>query len=179
MLDDLGKVIHEKAYRHMIDASLREYIPASVTPWRKGCRFMMGISDIVMRAYLAVAGKYVVSPVVSKVRNMGFDGSGVYCDSINTDTKGNTAGTYNYSQQPIDESPTFEAVLNKKDSFCENRERLNRFDIRTPAQMRRTKLYLWLITHFGVWAGKTCATILFPYDIAVRAYRKVLKKLAK
>ena len=179
MLDDVGAVIRSKSYMKMIDAALLDYIPATVTPWRKGYRFMLGFSDIGLRAYLAVAGKYVVSPVISKVRNMGFDGSGVYCQTIATDKNGITAGTYNYSQQPIDESPTFELVTNTKNNMEENRNRLNRFDVRTPAQMRRTRLYLWLMTHFGVWAGKACATILFPFDISLRAFRKIWRTLTR
>lgn len=179
MLDDIDTVIQKKWYKQMIDASLCEYIPATVTPWRGGCRFLMNTSDIGTRAYLAVANKYVVSPIISKVRNMGFDGSGVYCQTINTSMNGDTAGTYNYSQQPIDEKPTFELVLNTKKNMDENRDRLNRFDMRTPAQMRRTRLYLWLMEHLGIWAGKTCALILFPYDFGLKAFRKIWRTIRK
>lgn len=179
MLDDIHQVISEKSYLRMIDASLCEYIPAAVAPWRKLYRFLMNISDIGMRAYLAVAGKYVVSPVISKVRNMGFDGSGVYCQTITTGLQGTTSGTYNYDQQPIDESSTFELVLNTKESMDENRDRLNRFDVRTQAQMRRTRLYLWLMTYLGVWAGKVCAMILFPFDFGLRVWRKIWRRLIK
>ena len=173
MLDDIDKVIQKKSYKRMIDASLREYIPAAVTPWRGGARFLMSTSDIGTRAYLAVANKYVVSPVISKVRNMGFDGSGLYCQTINNRLNGNTAGTYNYSEQPIDKSTTFELVLNTKNNLSENCNRLNKFDMRTPAQMRRTRLYLWLMNHFGIWVGKLCAIILFPFDICRRAFKKL------
>lgn len=177
LLDEVGNVIHKETYKRMIDASLREYIPASVYPWRKDCHFFLALSDISMRAYLAVADKYVVSPVISKVRNLGFDGSGVYCQTINTGLNGDTAGTYNYSKQPIDKSNTFELVLDTKQNDKENHDRLNRFDVRTPAEMRRTRLYLWLMTHFGVWAGKACAIILFPFDFSLRAFRKIWRTI--
>ena len=179
MLDDVSQVIRDKTYLRMTDASLREYIPASVTPWRKLFRFIMVISDIGLRAYLAVAGKYVITPSISKVRNCGFDGSGQYCQTIEQKENGNTAGTYRYSQQPIDQKDTFEIHLNTKDSLQENRDRLNRFDVRTPAQMMRTRLYLWLMTHFGVWAGKACAMILFPFDFGLRAWRKIWRTIRK
>lgn len=178
MLDDVDKVVKEKRHLRMIDASLREYIPASVTPWRYGHRFLMNVSDIGMRAYLAVAGKYAVSPVISKVRNHGFDGSGVYCQTIEQE-EGATSGTYRYSQQPIDDNTSFEVKLNTKDSMDENRDRLNRFDVRTPAQMKRTRLYLWLMTHWGIWAGKACAFILFPFDFGLRAIRKIVRELKR
>lgn len=179
LLNDIDYTINSKLYTRLIDASLREYIPAALSPWRDGQRIFMNITDIALRAYLAVADKYVVSPVVSKVRNLGFDGSGAYCQTINTNLNGDTAGTYNYSQQPIDENDTFELVLDSKQNDKENRNRLNRFDVRTPAQMRRTRLYLWLMTHFGVWAGKTCAIILFPFDFGLRAFRKVWRTIRR
>lgn len=179
MLADLDRVMHEKLYHDMIDVSQREYITAAVMPMRKLHRMMYGLSDIAIRAYLSVDGKYFISPVISKVRNMGFDGSGAYCQTINNGLNGNTAGTYNYSEQPIDESTTFELVLDTKNNLSENRDRLNRFDVRTPAQMRRTRLYLWLMNHFGIWAGKACATLLFPYDISVKVLRKIRRNLQK
>ena len=177
MLDDLNTVVRDRRYLNMIDASQREYIPAALSPWRRSNRFMFGTSDIGMRAFLAVAGKYSVMPVISKVRNQGFDGSGVFCQTTETGQNGDTAGTYNYSQQPIDESTSFDLVLDAKNNMSENRNRLNRFDLRTPAQMRRTRLYMWLMTHIGIWAGKACATLLFPYDITVKIFRKVWRKL--
>lgn len=178
MLQDVDRVIMEKSYEKMIDASLREYIVGAVQPYKRLNRMLYGMSDIGVRAYLAVADKFMISPVISKVRNHGFDGSGVYCQTINNDF-GKTAGTYNYSTQAIDQSLTFELVLNKKDSIAENRDRLNRFDVRTPAQMSRTRLYLWLVTHIGVWAGKACAMILFPFDFGLRAFRKIWRTIKK
>lgn len=179
MLDDLEQVIHERRYEQMIDVTLREYIGTALCPKRSLHRMMMSFSDIGLRAYLPVAGKYFISPVISKTRNNGFDGSGVYCQTIKNDLNGNTAGTYNYSEQPIDERTTFELVLDTKNNLSENRDRLNRFDVRTPAQMRRTRLYLWLMNHFGIWAGKACAALLFPYDISVKVFRKLWRKLQK
>ena len=179
MLADLDRVIQNKTYKRMIDASLRDYIPVAVLPIRRINRMMYSLSDIGIRAYLAVADKYFISPVISKVRDHGFDGSGFYCQTISDNLNGNTAGTYNYSQQPIDESDTFELVLDTKQNDKENHDRLNRFDVRTPAEMRRTRLYLWLMTHFGVWAGKACAIMLFPFDFGLRAFRKIWRTIKK
>ncbi len=179
LLDNVSSVIDNKLYQQMTDASLIEYIPAALNPCKKKLRFMTYVSDISMRSYLVVDRKYAISPVISKVRNNGFDGTGLYCQQISNDIQGNTAGTFCYSQQIIDTNPTFELRLNTKDSIRENRNRLNSFDARTPAQMRRTRLYLWLMNHFGIWAGKACATILFPYDISVKVLKKVWRKLQK
>ncbi len=178
LLKDLDRVMKEESYKRMIDASLREYIPAAVRPIKKLNRMMLGLSDIGLRAYLAVENKFFISPAISKVRDHGFDGSGVYCQNINDGQNGNTAGTYNYSQQPIDEGTTFDLVLDTKNNIQENRDRLNKFDVRTPAQMRRTKLYLWLMTHIGVWAGKECAYLLLPFDITMLVWKKLLRRLS-
>lgn len=172
-LDRINAVIKERLYERMIDASLREYIPAAVSPFRKMQKMMLCTTDIAIRAYLAVENKYYVQPVISKTRNHGFDGSGKYCQLIDEGINGSTAGTYNYSRQPIDKSNTFNLVPDSKNNLNENRDRLNRFDVRTLAQMRRTRLYLWLMTHVGVWAGRACAWGLFPADVALRLYRKL------
>lgn len=176
---NIDRVVRERTYEKMIDASLREYIIAAVQPYKRLNRMLYCNSDIGVRAYLAVDDKYFISPVVSKVRNYGFDGSGVYCQAIESENGGGTAGTYNYSKQPIDEGYSFEVVENTKESLKENRDRLNRFDKRTPEQMRRTRLYLWLMTHLGIWAGKVCATILFPFDITLRLVRKIIRQTKK
>lgn len=36
-------------------------------------------SDRALTVYLQLENKYIITPVLSKVRNNGFDGSGVYC----------------------------------------------------------------------------------------------------
>lgn len=170
----VSKVVQDKLYKRMIDACLKEYIEAALCSKRAG--LMRRCSDIGMRAYLPVAGKYCVSPLVSKVRNHGFDGSGLYCQDI-THLDGKTAGTYNYPEQPIDESDSFEIRLNDEAYLEENRRRLNAFDYRSPSQMRKTRLLLWLMKNVGIWAAKSCMYVTLPYDYVVRAFAKVKRML--
>lgn len=171
----VGKVIKQELYKNMIDACLREYIQAVVSPYKKTDAMITKFSDIGYRAYMAVENKYVISPIISKTRNHGFDGSGLYCQRIDSNDHGQTAGTYNYSIQPIDTAKTFTPVLNPENNLNENRSRLNTFDERTPTQMRRTRFYLWLMTHVGVWSAKMIASILFPFDIVIKIYQKITK----
>lgn len=171
MLEDVGKVIEHEIYKKMIDASLREYIHAAVYPY--GNKFMKTISDMGLRAYLPISGKYGVSPIVSKVRNHGFDGSGLYCQEISGEGDCLDARSYNYSEQPIDEQETFELVLNDESYLDENRERLNRFDSRTPSEMRETRFLIWLMVHVGVWAAKLYVLFAIPYDVAKRGFAKI------
>ncbi len=174
MLKDLSEVIKNKKHLKMIDACQKEYIQASLLPSHAG--LMSRCTDIGLRAYLAVAGKYCISPIVSKVRNHGFDGSGLYCQDI-THLDGKTAGTYNYPEQPIDESDSFEIRLNDEAYLEENRRRLNAFDYRSPSQMRKTRLLLWLMKNVGIWAAKSCMYVTLPYDYVVRAFAKVKRML--
>ena len=172
----LSRVIKNRIYNRMINACLREYIQAALFPKKAG--LMIRCSDIGMRAYLPIAGKFCISPIMSKVRNHGFDGSGFYCQDI-IKTDGQTAGSYNYPEQPIDESDSFEISLNDVAFLEENRKRLNAFDYRSPNQMRKTHILLWLMEHWGIWAAKCYMYFTLPYDFTCRAYRKVKRMLKK
>ena len=50
----------------------------------------------------------IISPITSKVRNHGFDGSGEYCQNVSDIKKRKTtAQNYDYSHQPIDTTYSF------------------------------------------------------------------------
>lgn len=175
MLGDVKKVVRTKSYKKMIDASLREYIPAAMSPKFYQSKMLKSATDIGLRAYLAVRGKYCISPVISKVRNHGFDGSGLYCQDI-VQINGQTAGSYNYPLQPIDESVNFEIQLNDERYLEENRQKLNVFDKRTFAQMQETKRLLWLAENWGVGGSKLYKCSMIPIELIIRLYKKLRKK---
>ena len=160
----------------MIDAGLREYIPAATSPRFYKTGMMRRCCDIAMRAYLAVDGKYCISPTISKVRNYGFDGSGLFCQGI-TRFDNLTAGTYDYANQPIDEASSFDMILNDENLLDENRQRLNSFDKRSPCQMAQTKRLLWIINNMGIWAAKIYMLFDLPFDVLSRAWKKMQRKL--
>lgn len=176
MLRDVGKVIANKSYKKMIDASLREYIPATMSPSKRLHKFMYFPCDISLRAYLAVDDKYIISPVVSKVRNYGFDGSGIYCQNIDI-IDGQTAGSYNYGLQPIDSNNSFELIVDSFNNIEINHEKLNTFDKRTPKQMALTKTYMWIINYWGVNVARIIAIIYFPFEVIERLSNKIISKL--
>lgn len=75
---------------------------------RKYCYMFTSMSDIAMSVYLQVKGKYQAMPVITKVRNNGFDGTGLYCQAIKQTKFGRiTSDTYDYSRQPIDQRKHF------------------------------------------------------------------------
>ena len=75
---------------------------------RKLCYMFTSTTDIAMGVYMQIKGKYQAMPRVSKVRNNGFDGTGLYCQAIkHTKSKRITSDTYDYSRQPIDRRKNF------------------------------------------------------------------------
>ena len=74
----------------------------------KMCYMFTNMTDIAMGVYMQVKGKYQAMPVVSKVRNNGFDGTGLYCQAVKPTRFGKiTSDTYDYSRQPLDRDKEF------------------------------------------------------------------------
>jgi len=164
IINSLKHGIKSRAYRKMIDAAKIGYFTATCEPRFIHKRTLfLGCSDVAVRCYMPLYDKYIISPVVSLVRNYGFDGTGAYCQQINDGT-GNTAGTYNYTKQPIDTSSHFEIIEDTLNAEDTNSERLNAFDYRSPEQMKRTNLFIYLAEHFGAWAPKAYYYLLLPFD---------------
>ena len=86
---------------------------------RQVCDFLNGI-------YLSYAGVCTVVPTCSKVRNWGFDGTGLYCDKIVRAT-GRNSQDYNYSAQPIDNRSYSLIVDERFSSETENSVLLDAF----------------------------------------------------
>lgn len=177
MIHDLPEVIRNKSYENMIDAAKIEYFDAACFTMKVGGaqKFMKCVSDIGLRAYIAISGKYAISPVISKVRNHGFDGSGTGCQLIDSSFDGKTANSYNYESQPIDTANYFEIIEDTLQAHTENREILNKFDYRPESRMARTRHTIYLCEHVGIWAAKIYNNMEFPYDFAKRALNKVTR----
>lgn len=161
---NLKRVIHDKSYKKMIDACKRDYIlyACGIPHGNKDKDYWRLPVDVTVRCYLAIEDKYVIAPIISKLKNHGFDGSGVVCDAITE--FGDTALTYDYEHQPIDDSKTFSLIEDELQDDAKNRDILNQFDIRTPNEMKRTLQLIWLCEHLGCWAGKMYERSLQPFD---------------
>lgn len=178
MLRDLPNVIKAKSYEKMIDAAKLEYFTASCFSLQIGGvkGWMKSASDIGLRSYLAVSGKYAISPVLSKVRNHGFDGSGTGCQMIDSGLNGNTAGTYNYAQQPIDDSSNFEIIEDTLKAVRENRDILNAFDYRSEKQMAKTRKTIFLCENVGIWAAKLYRNMELPQYIITQIVKRIRRR---
>lgn len=72
------------------------------------CPMFTTITDIALGVYMQINGKYQAIPIVSKVRNNGFDGTGLYCKEFRPAKFGRiTSDTYDYSKQPLDQEKHF------------------------------------------------------------------------
>ncbi len=75
---------------------------------RELCPIFTNVTDVAMGVYMQVKGKYQAMPLVSKVRNNGFDGTGLYCQAVKSARFGKvTSDTYDYSRQPLDQIKGF------------------------------------------------------------------------
>lgn len=89
-------------------------------------------SDVACGCYMQLFNKYIITPTISKVRNYGFDGSGVYCSKVcRNDKERISAMNYIYSEQRIDQAMTYELKVTEKYKFDINRKKMNQFDQRS------------------------------------------------
>lgn len=98
-------------------------------------------SDVAYRIYMAIKNKYVISPVLSHTRNMGFDGSGVYCNN-NIGLNGKNARTYCYAKQEVSHGEISEIIESQRKNEKTNLRKMNRFDKRKIKEKMYSKLIL-------------------------------------
>ena len=152
MLNDAAKVIKNGYDKRMIDSCFRDYFSAALS-YGSQVPLMKICSDVSLRAYLACKSCYCIFPVLSKVRNHGFDGSGEYCTAV--EKNGSHALDYNYSEQEIDMSTDFTLVTDDSLQFMdENRAALNEFDYRSPEEMELAQRNFALIKKYGMTLAK-------------------------
>lgn len=136
MYDRAPEVLKKQKFRTNIFNAFYEYMCASIIPiefYKKVQSGRLGITDYSTRQYLTVYDKYIVSPLVSKVRTIGYDGSGVYCQNFEEFRKkyvGKGEWAYNFMEQPLDESSEFELVENDPQFLPENLKLLDEFQWR-------------------------------------------------
>lgn len=107
-------------------------------------------SDVGIGTYMPIQGSlFMISPTISKVRNWGFDGSGVYCPKTEINKKKLTTQNFDYTNQAIDNSSTFNIKLDNNENYELNRRVLNKFEKRSILILIKTKLKLVTYLLFG------------------------------
>lgn len=148
MLKDARMVAVTGRYKNMIAKTYSNYFCEVMGGLEKNS-LLTGVTDISLRTYLACQDKYCISPVISKVKNNGFDGSGVYCQNI-VSSNNSAAAYYDYCSQPIDVSKNFDIVLNDLSLLHENRLKLSAFDDVPKKEVRLADIYRFMILLLGV-----------------------------
>ena len=113
------------------------------------------MTDISMGIYCNLTKKCVITPIISKTRNHGFDGTGLYCGKIENAT-GKHSMDLNYEIQDIDESETIEIIPDQKESFEENKRRLDAFLYESPERSRKIRI---MYKAYRLIGQKNCARI--------------------
>jgi hypothetical protein len=131
----VNKVFKDGLYKKMLNASKIEYMDLC-TPYIEGENLSTFVTDISMRMYSVINNKYVVVPIISKVRNWGFDGSGEYCSK---------SDNYSFDLQKIDTSPGFDLKIDTYFSIDENRRLLDKFE--NVPLMKIFKFYLKILLY--------------------------------
>lgn len=115
------------------------------------CPMFTRITDISMSVYMQVKGLYQAMPVMSKVRNNGFDGTGVFCQKIDRVRNGKrriTSDTFYYGSQRIDQKKDFVLVYDGGKSRQDWYRVLDRFvepgaGMRVRAALKKTAVRLF------------------------------------
>lgn len=131
------KQLIDARYINLIDLSIYDSIfddPYKVTNF---------VTDVTLGTYIGLEDKFVIMPVISKVRDTGFDGTGIYCQNIMAnDNKTVNAHNFDYTKQIIDAN--YHICINDEtgDNLSFNRDLLDNFDRRKLKQLAICKLKL-------------------------------------
>ncbi len=128
---------------NMTDARYLDAITEGVS--ENEARLTGKFSDVACGCYIQLTKQYIITPELSKVRNLGFDGSGEYCQNTLNSISKSDASTYDYRLQEIDAENGFIPVVDYKDSAKENRLILNRFDKRNESTIKKAIVKSWVI----------------------------------
>ena len=97
------------------------------------------MTDISMGIYINLNGMCVISPVLSKTRNHGFDGSGLYCGKIEH-ASGKHSMDYDYDRQEMDMSESIDIIPDRENAYDENKKRVGDFLYESPGRTRRVRI---------------------------------------
>ena len=152
-------------FQRMIDHAVMDYVTLCKDGWSGRSGFLNHSTDVAMRIYLAVKDKYYIMPRISKVRNHGYDGSGLYCPTIEGNMEGEyCVANYQFSAQETDQDFSFTLKEDTQFDLDHNRELLNQFDRVDPGEMDT------------IWKKADEISRRGRYGGALMAGKKVLKK---
>lgn len=144
-----SSMLEDNKIQRLIDVAKYEFLNLCLVKDNKH-NLIMNISDISLRLYMALMDKWVLIPSKSKVRNWGFDGSGVYCPQVIMRDGKITSSSYDYKSQEIDQDMSFEVKEDTLKAVTENKKLLNWFDVLPVKYKIRLYIKLVLLKLLGV-----------------------------
>lgn len=107
-------------------------------------------TDLAYGLYTYFADKVVIFPAISKVRNNGYDGSGVNCGvQENAESQvGNTYRDYDFSKQPIDRESSFNTIC--EEAAVDINKELSQFFITT----KREEIFSVFVYYMTLLLGR-------------------------
>lgn len=121
LIENFPTAVRQRKSKEMIPRAWEEYVGMVAFPYPEKT-LIYSASDVSLRIYLALFDKFVLMPTVSKTRNWGFDGSGVWCKRDERIANGEVP------PQIIDLDTDFELHLDTKKALAENRKRYSKVD---------------------------------------------------
>lgn len=159
-----SQCLKERKLKDFIDGRKYDYIYYALSGVQE--YLYTACSDIAMGIYMGLNNQCVITPRISKVRNHGFDGSGVYCEKISQKTNEHSQ-TYDYGNQLIDDKLTFELRVDNSHKI-ENKSKLNKF-LYVPVQQRMRSHILMLSYRL---CGQKNTTAMFQWVKNMIKYSK-------
>lgn len=113
-------------------------------------KYFKAISDMSLGVYMTFNDLYAITPVVSKTRNIGFDGSGACCQNI-VEIDNKTSLTYDYNSQTIDTGYEEKVSIVQDDEtyLTENKVMLDEFLVTDNYKKRKVDILLKIEKIFG------------------------------
>ena len=145
LANDADLIIKGRGIQNMSNVCCREYVDLCLSPDYKNTLAAI-VTDISIRMYMSSLDRRVIMPVISKVRNWGFDGTGEFCSKIEDGGGRFTSSTYSYNSQPIDGDNRFCLIPDTLNDIKANKILMNKFD--TVSFNSRVKTYLKLFLFF-------------------------------
>lgn len=146
LYDEFERAKKNGVLNKLIRGRYYDYVEYALT--KRSERYFCGISDMSMGIYMNLENMVVVTPVVTKTINVGFDGSGINCDNIKNKSNKHSQA-YDYCNQPIDRSKAFEVIEDSKVHFGANRKLLDDFLYVTLLQKTRVLIFGAISLLFG------------------------------
>ena len=107
-------------------------------------RYFTVISDMALGVYMTFNDLYVITPVQSKTRNYGFDGTGVCCQNI-AEINNKSSLTYDYTLQTVDSGNGQEVIIIQDDEtfLMDNKKIFDDFLVTDVNEKRKVDMLIW------------------------------------